>query len=545
MSYSKAGRIYPGAKPPFGSIIDKTHPLAQGLVCDFSFLEGSGERVRDLQNDYIAALTRDSGTLIPQWYPPGLLFPASDNSFVLEGGTGIGDPSAISKIPYTDLIGAITIIFRGSVRIGSNFHHFAGHHLIHGPVDCPFDYRTSNDATPALFINRANASTNRAHTGPNLTIGLHSTIGVTIADGLCETVPIFYVNGSPTLGVAVGPATGAVTGDPLANLRIGRRADGVCQLDGICEYLRIWKRALTAEEMAWIHNDPYAYIAVPTYRRYISFGPPSIIASDTLNNWQDASLVAEPRSTAASDTLNAWNDAVTLDYLAPATPQTININDRIDKQKGNSANSTFPSWVDGVNLVLLPDGPLQIGTNDLSSFSDDFAALGLGLIFTDSINNLSDSAANTPGLAREAFDSMFFNIADAAQVQLIANVATISVADTLNAWADAALTDNASNPIPPLFDGLILNDSNTLRLNHLLATPDTLVLTDVVNLALGVGYSVADSNASNWNDDVVVAMVIARSASATDTMTMSDAANTLLNTSLTNYLRRYLNDVVN
>lgn len=268
----------------------------------------------------------------------------------------------------------------------------------------------------------------------------------------------------------------------------------------------------------------------------------NIIITDNANNLSDA-LSGLGRGYSFTDSLNNWSDAAQVDFLIFSLNQTVTINDRIDKPKGNSANTTFPSWVDGVNLVLLPDGPLQVGTNDLNSFNDDFVVLGTGHLVNDDLNNFADAVAIADGFRKEAFDSMFFNIFDEASVRIFANL-TISSGDTLNSWLDAVLTNNAGNPIPPLDDTLNLGDGTALRLNHLLSIPETLILTDAANLALGTGISLSD-NANNWADAAIVAMVIEGSVSVADAMSMSDAVNTLMNTSLTNYLRRYLNDVVN
>ena len=307
----------------------------------------------------------------------------------------------------------------------------------------------------------------------------------------------------------------------------------------------IWKRALSATEIAVLYKDPYIFFEKPFIPAFDSGNPlQTIDVSDDLNSpWQDAiASPAAPQS--ASDTIQNWSDAVAIDYFAPATPQTITISDRIDKPKGNSPNTTFPSWVDGVDLVLLPDGPLYISTNDLNAFSDDSIVIGTGHAFSDTLA-LSDAAFVALGLKAEAFDSLFYNIADEASVISSALLATANVSDSLNNWTDVVLTDNAGNPIPPLSDSLTMGDGQNLILHHRLQPTETLSLSDTNLITLGINFGVSDSNVANWNDAAVVAMVIALSVSGADQLVMSDAATKLMNTPTTNYLRRYLNDVVN
>ncbi len=265
--------------------------------------------------------------------------------------------------------------------------------------------------------------------------------------------------------------------------------------------------------------------------------------SDTLS-MSDAAVVAERKTLTAADTNAAnWNDVFALDYLAPATPQTINISDRIDKQKGNSINTVFPAWADAVDIVLLPGGPLQIQTNDLNTFNDDSVIIGTGHAFSDTLS-LSDSASVALGILVEAFDSMFFHIGDSASVLSFANIATITATDSLNNWLDSVSVDNAGNPIPPLSDSMTMGDSAALKLNHLATFSDTLTISDTAAVALGVRLTISD-DLNNWLDSGVAATLIMLGVSVGDTLSMSDATSLLPNTALTNYLRRYLNDVVN
>ncbi len=242
-------------------------------------------------------------------------------------------------------------------------------------------------------------------------------------------------------------------------------------------------------------------------------------------------FLLDVNSRVIADNLNSWADAVQIGYFSFAAALSVTVSDTIN------------NWVDGINQVLLPDGPIEIQVNSLNTFNIDSIVIGTGHAFTDTLS-MADAAAVAVGISIEAFDSMFFNIGDSIEISGNAAV-TISVSDTLNAWLDAVITNNAGNPIPPLSDAMNMSDGVALRMNHFATFSDTLSLSDLAVVVLGIFLEVSDTNSASWNDSVIVATTIRLTIDVGDALSMSDAASTLSNTALTNYLRRYLNDVVN
>ncbi len=132
--------------------------------------------------------------------------------------------------PSYNLIGEMSIIWRGVIDTGSAFRHFAGKHATGGGTNNPFDFRTSNAASPKASLTRATAAGANTYAGPVLPLGKLFTIAVS-QNTLVNGDVTFYLDGVPSAGVLTGGASSFVTGN-TEPLLFGRRADGVVQLDG-------------------------------------------------------------------------------------------------------------------------------------------------------------------------------------------------------------------------------------------------------------------------------------------------------------------------
>lgn len=154
-----------------------------------------------------------------------------------------------------DFLGAITIIWRGTIDTGSAYRHFAGKHTGNGGKANPFDFRTDSAPVPVPVLVRAGT---REHvvwsSKEQVLLQSAATYGVTAASPI-ETAPTFYRNGvagaAPTQR-AQTPGTGPPTGSG-ADIRMGVRSDNAVKMDGRCESVTIVSRELTADENA-IHH---------------------------------------------------------------------------------------------------------------------------------------------------------------------------------------------------------------------------------------------------------------------------------------------------
>jgi hypothetical protein len=258
----------PRVKPPHGAAeLDWSHPLATGLQVLVLFNEGGGLAM-DLAR-------RIAG--VPTSAPFGTVCadgPGADLS---------GSARYIFPIPVdTPFVGPISLVWRGVVRGTSTFQSFLGKALTNGAFNCPFDFRTSNAATPLVTLIRSNASVTSAPatplSWPAVTLNALKTYAVAQVPPTNVNGAVVYINGvsQGTFGMSPDVATPTGAG---ADLWIGRRQDGVVQMDGIVSVCAIWSRALTPVEFLWQHAEPYAMLRPIVRRRYfvpIAGGPFSV-----------------------------------------------------------------------------------------------------------------------------------------------------------------------------------------------------------------------------------------------------------------------------
>jgi hypothetical protein len=329
-------------KPIVGAQIDWSHRLSRGLEFDFSFLERGGGATFDLRYGRRGAFT-DS----PTWVNPGINFT----------GSAVVESSAVPDAPF---FGAITLVWKGVIRTGSGFRHFAGKHEGGGGADNPFDFRTNNAGTPRLALIRANAGGFTNFEGQEVSLSTVNTIAV-VTPGVIQTAPIFYVNSSATTGNGVaGSGTGPATGT-ASTLRIGRRADGVVQMDGVVEFCRGYSRALSADEIRWLTEEPYAHLIVPQYRRY--FIPPEAEEEPetiTVDKWfqptqqppkdrQRQQHLYPPFTVDASHLGDA--ERVDMDKWFRATEQPISSRNKFFRP---TCNWLYPEWAYGTEPIAAP-----------------------------------------------------------------------------------------------------------------------------------------------------------------------------------------------
>ncbi len=215
--------------------------VASGLLIEYRFDDGSGTTL----TDYVGGFNGTLGTGAadrPDWVAAGLDFIPANADVVIN-----------TTFPDTNVLGAITICVVANIDTGAAFRAFIGKCLTNGGSNNPFDFRTSNAATPLLILIRANGSGGvvREYAGQATTLGAYRMYSVVCSDGLVQTAPTFYIGSSAQVGSLVGGGNqnGAVTGSS-ASLRIGRRPDGAVQMDGIIAYILIYSRALSAGEIA-------------------------------------------------------------------------------------------------------------------------------------------------------------------------------------------------------------------------------------------------------------------------------------------------------
>ena len=234
--------------------INANHPLNVGLVDLWLFNEVGGSKTYNLSNK------GNHGTINGSVWKPGKFGQALDFD-------GTDDYVNIPDADDTKYIGPLTICVWAKIDTGSAYRAFVDKHLTNGATNNPFDFRTNNAATPLLRFVRANTNY-REFSGPAVTLGVWKFYCVTVSSGLVETVPIFYIDAIPTTGSLVfGTVTGAVTGSGAA-IRIGLRAATAVKMDGRIDNVRIYRRALSMQEIRWLYQEPFAGIDIPIFKDY-------------------------------------------------------------------------------------------------------------------------------------------------------------------------------------------------------------------------------------------------------------------------------------
>ena len=207
------------------------HPLAQDLR--FLFVTIDGQMI-----DLVAeTLATNNGTITSR---------ATDTPWA-GGDLDSTDYWSVADDDAHNITGPITLIWRGVIDTGSAFRHFAGKHAGAGALLNPFDFRTNNAAAPAVFLGRASAAAAYSHTS-SIIVPLRAPVTVAVAQGKdSDEGGKFFIDGKVQTFGAFGfsrTPEASTTG-----LRIGRRTDGVVQMDGVVEYVAGYARELTVGEL--------------------------------------------------------------------------------------------------------------------------------------------------------------------------------------------------------------------------------------------------------------------------------------------------------
>lgn len=206
-----------------------------------------------------------------------------------------------------------------------------------------------------------------------------------------------------------------------------------------------------------------------------------------------------------------------------------------------------------LDLGAKETGGLDLGAQESSS------TLALTVSSSDTIS-LSDAAANNSGSIYSFADTL--DLADLLDVIVISNrkkIWEILVADTLSlsdsilsaaTWA-LLLTDTntLSDAVSPLFERF-LTFSDSISLSDAIGNLDSFA--DVLSLSDAAAYTLADVPITDYTFLLTDALSINDSSmhisvpaylSINDTLLLSDRAAVRVQANLTDYLRRYLNDV--
>lgn len=245
--------------------IDWNHPLAQDLRF-FCFPVAPGVMLE--------VVSQTPGTKGGSAYIGGSGIPEGDGGgMVAKLASGTSDFYSWADNDKHDILGAMTLAWRGALDSTSPGHHFAGKHAGNGATDNPFDWRTFDSTTtnPTLVRARTSGSPTLGawNSGSSISTGATTRHTTEVTQGATlDTTPAFYIDGTltSTTTIVAGPASEAVGSS--TGLRVGRRADAGFQMNGTTEYVAGWARQWPAEALKEFRRYPYSLIRKQEYVFY-------------------------------------------------------------------------------------------------------------------------------------------------------------------------------------------------------------------------------------------------------------------------------------
>ncbi len=251
MAYKQVGMIKKNwiTKPPLGSVVDTSHPLAKSLVGAWIFNEGGGLKLNSLTNRYPEKIVPNTNS---GWAttPKGLSYHFDNTAYTYS------TPPVFTK--------DITIIVTYSIQsfYGASEYWVAGYT---DSLTSPSAYDKSIvivDATKKAKFHCYDGSNKDIISNTVTTVNTIYTVVAVKRGGNLE----LYVNGK-------SDATPVASGDTYANnVYFTSSIGGIGTLLGNVISKMLYSRALSPSEIQQLYINPYGFI-VPTIRRtYVQIG---------------------------------------------------------------------------------------------------------------------------------------------------------------------------------------------------------------------------------------------------------------------------------
>jgi hypothetical protein len=192
--------------------------------------------------------------------------------------------------------------------------------------------------------------------------------------------------------------------------------------------------------------------------------------------------------------------------------------------------SIFGVTVPTTHLLGIPNLSAS-ASDDLNNWLDARSLI----LNSNGLNNWQDGINVLPGYLVQAFDSMFFNLADDFQLFMTggssgggSSADQLVLSDSFTALLSGAFADS--------FDKQLLSTN---------AFGDQMFMSDLAGLQLNLGLIFGDTGSMTDGTGNSASTQLLVTVSDTLNSPWMDAVTTLSSTSETTYLRQYLNDVVN
>jgi hypothetical protein len=228
-------------KPPTGTGIDWSHPLAGGLCAYYGLLEGGGQTVANLAQTIPSTGTFGTSTGTgPQWvgspYGPALLL------------NGLGDAVILGDLtwPLGSQLSVLALARWDNLSV-SNFWRDDG------------TFNFQYNAVPKLAV--WSAGVLKVTGGPNITQGQWYNL-LFVWDGAIGRA---YYDGVPqTLTTADTSTNGAITNGTDSS-RLGATSGGLESMIGVIALAALWNRALTADDAQTLAGAPFDLVWRPRF----------------------------------------------------------------------------------------------------------------------------------------------------------------------------------------------------------------------------------------------------------------------------------------
>ena len=239
----------PRKKPPYGSRIDPTHPLAQGLMGCWLFNEGGGDKVYNLcsyNNDELVGFS---------WEPSNAVHGILENN---DGDEIQITPLTIkSGVDYTYIWSGLVTAFNGDNpglwRTGPSSYR--------GDF-CAFYHDTG---LPWIRWNSANILHPTTIDGNQLSKHVHSHTAWCVKSGAwCG----WYNNSKLKYDATHSVST--TSNDAI--YQFGWQSTTSQRISGVWEHQMIYERLLNDDEIAQLYAEPYCFIQNPRYWYMVDFG---------------------------------------------------------------------------------------------------------------------------------------------------------------------------------------------------------------------------------------------------------------------------------
>lgn len=244
--------LNPTEKPPYGSILDPTHPYSSRLLLCCMLNEYGGDTCVNLaapgNGDIGAGVWGKRGIKIISPSVTAVKIPED----IIAPAKGSGQPRSWGL--------SLTITGNQENKLITDVGAFAGKELwleSHGSG-------SSYNLTGGVDVGNA------LQTGTTFSFGLYYQVIVTY-DGATSRI---YVN-----GVLIDTKTQTVNTNSGPLYFLGDDVNSYAP-DAEAEYLYLWDRALTGSEVVALHAEPYAHVLIPEYWFMVDFGAGSVVSEE-------------------------------------------------------------------------------------------------------------------------------------------------------------------------------------------------------------------------------------------------------------------------